>query len=65
MFANREISHKVRGPTRSENVQHLFSVGLPRMMCAYFVCVLSVLYPVSVLILSRESFSLSTITPVH
>ena len=34
-------------------------------MCAYFVCVLSVLYTVSVLILHRESFSLSAITPCH
>ena len=32
-------------------------------MCAYFVCVLSVLYTMSVLILHRESFLSSAITP--
>ena len=63
MFAQKEILGF--GPNRSENVQHLFSVGLPRMRCAYFVCVLSVLYAVSALIVNRESFSLSAITPVH
>ena len=34
-------------------------------MCAYLVCVLNVLYTVSVLILHRESFSSSAITPCH
>ena len=34
-------------------------------MCAYFVCVLSVLYTVSLLILHRESFSSSDITLCH
>ena len=66
MFAHNEISHKVRGPTRSENARHFFfSVGLPRKMCACFVCVLSVLYTVSVLISHRESYSSSAITPCH
>ena len=42
-----------------------FNVALPRTMCAYFVCVLSVLYTVSVPILLHESFSSSAITPCH
>ena len=42
-----------------------FSVVLPRTICAYLVCVLNVLYTVSVLILHRESFSTSAITPCH
>ena len=37
------ISRKVRGTTRSEIVPTSFSVGLPRLVCAYFVCALSVL----------------------
>ena len=58
MLAHKEISHEVRPVLKT-----LFSVGLPRTMCAYFVCVLSVLYTVSVLMLHRESFSSSTIAP--
>ena len=41
------------------------SVGLPRMLSAYFVCVLSVSYIVSVLILDRKNLSSSAITPCH
>ena len=55
-------SHKVRRPTHFKNAQHLLGVALPRTMCAYFVCVLSVLYTVPVLILHRESSSSSAIT---
>ena len=66
MFAHKEISHKVHRPTRSENARHIL-VWVYRKRCErkkkniyiyiYFVCVLSVLYTVSVLILRGESFS--------
>ena len=43
MFAHKEISHKVRGPTRSENARHLlvciFCMRFERIIhsvCAYF-----------------------------
>ena len=42
-----------------------FSVGLLRTLCAYFVCVLSVLHTVSVLVLHSKHFSSSAITPCH
>lgn len=42
-----------------------FSLGLPWTLCAYFVCVLSILYRVSMLILNHRNFSSSTITPSH
>ena len=60
MLAHKEISHEVRPVLKT-----LFSVGLPRTMCAYFVCILSVLYTMSVLMLHRESFSSSAIAPCH
>ena len=41
----------------------IFYSGLLQTISAYFVCVLSVLYTVSVLILHRESFPSSAITP--
>ena len=41
------------------------SVDLPRTQSAYFLCVLSVLYTASVLILHRRNFSSSAITPYH
>ena len=62
-FTHKEVSHKVHGPTPSKKRSTSFSVGLPRTMWPYFVCVLSVLYTLSLLILRRESFPSSAITP--
>ena len=62
-FTHKEVSHKVHGPTPSKKRSTSFSVGLPRTMWPYFVCVLSVLYTLSLLILRREGFPSSAITP--
>ena len=58
MFAHKEISHKVHKTNPFRKRSTYFSVRLPRTMWTYFVCVLSVLYTVSELILRCESFSL-------
>ena len=36
MFANKEISHKVRGPTRSENARHLL-VWVYHQLCVHIL----------------------------
>ena len=74
MFLNERFTHKcslIRDLSQVSRTNPFgkrstsFSVALPRTMCAYFVCVLSVLYTVSVPILLRESFSSSAITLYH
>ena len=53
MFAHKEISNKVRGPTRSENAQHLL-VWVHRERCVHILYAFLAYYTVSVLILHRE-----------
>ena len=62
MFAHKDISHKGRGPTRSEKARHLL-VWVYRERCVHiFFCVLSVLYTVYVLIFHRKT---SLLPPLH
>ena len=63
MFANKEISVKVCGPTRSESTSHLL-VWVYRERCVN-IWYLRVLYTVFVLIFHHKNFSSSTITPCH
>ena len=62
MFAHKEVSHKVRGPTRSESAQHL-SVWFYRERFVHILYAFWAYYTQSVLTLHRESFSSSAITP--
>ena len=64
MFAYKEISHKVRGPTRSENAQHLLVLVSANDVCIFCVR-FERLYTVSVLILHPESFLSYAIAPRH
>ena len=56
MFAHKEISHKVHGPTRSENARHIL-VRVYRERCEHILYAFRASHTVSVLILHRESFS--------
>ena len=61
MFAHKEISRKVCGPTCSESAPHRWCGSTANAVWIFGV--LSVLYTVFVLIFHRINFSLSTITP--
>ena len=60
MFAHKEISRKLCGPTRSESAPHLL-VWVYRERCVH------ILYPSTVLVLMfhRINSSPSAITPCH
>ena len=62
MFAHKEISHKIHGPTRSENARYLL-VWVYRERCEHILYAFWASYTVSMLILRRESFSSSANTP--
>lgn len=70
MFLHERFTHKSSLIKRSLTMSRTdlfqsFSVHLPRTLCAYFVCVWSILYTVSLLIFHHKNFSSCAITPCH